>query len=211
MKKIALQLNYEISEQEKKQAVVVINLFNDVLDKLSLVVQHLKFMENSFSSDKDSITPDEVLNRRAALRQFRDKLIDLFNDMIFDKSNEGILPALKSAEIFDSDMKISNLKNLVTDSFVSLKDHTNKFIELFSDLEDKEFVQNVIAGIGVVLKEASKFEEIIRNNFLKYIKENIFPQNVESKILDKPVSTKSNNKPYVQLLHENIEKHLKGK
>lgn len=211
MKKIALQLNYEISEQEKKQAVVVINLFNDVLDKLSLVVQHLKFMENSFSSDKDSITPEEVLNRRAALRQFRDKLIDLFNDMILDKSNEGILPALKAAEIFDSDMKISNLKNLVTDSFVSLKDHTNKFIELFSDLEDKEFVQNVIAGIGVVLKESSKFEEIIRNNFLKYIKENIFPQNVESKILDKPVSTKSNNKPYVQLLHENIEKHLKGK
>lgn len=211
MKKIALQLNYEISEQEKKQAVVVINLFNDVLDKLSLVVQHLKFMENSFSSDKDSITPEEVLNRRAALRQFRDKLIDLFNNMILDKNKSGILPALKSAEIFDSDMKITNLKNLVTDSFVSLKDHTNKFIELFSDLEDKEFVQNVIAGIGVVLKEASKFEEIMKNNFLKYIKENIFPQNVESKILDKPVSTKSNNKPYVQLLHENIEKHLKGK
>jgi len=77
-KAYAVQMSYNVSDDEKRQAERVIMCLNSAKRELEKASVHLDVMKTPFK-DNPEIKPNEIMDARAAIRRFRDKSVDNFN------------------------------------------------------------------------------------------------------------------------------------
>src|SRR6266404_4631484 len=78
-KSYSIQMSYSVSDQEKFQAEKALMCFDHSVKSLKMASDHLNIMKTPFK-DNQEISPDELMKARSALRRFRDKAVENFND-----------------------------------------------------------------------------------------------------------------------------------
>lgn len=168
VKKIyAVQMTYDVSDTEKVEAEKALVYFNHSNKLLEVASNHLNVMNTPFKDNPD-IPTEDVMKARAAIRRFRDKSIDNFNDFK--------LSAFKCVNVmqnFASDTQTVKLMKSFISAIDDLENKVNRFADLFNDLESKDFVKNVVVSIEEIQKQCEDIEEIVEERIKNHIQTNI--------------------------------------
>jgi replicative superfamily II helicase len=166
-----VQMNYEVSDAEKVSAEKALLSFNHTLKLLQLASEHLDIMKTPFKNSPD-MDPKEVMKARAAIRRFRDKSVENFNT--FKKAAFTCVHAMRE---FASDTQTLKLMKSFISSIDDLEVKVNDFVDLFSDLEAKDFPTKVVASIEDIQQQCEEVEEIIDERIKDHIQQNILATN----------------------------------
>ena len=166
-KAYAVQMSYEVSDTEKVAAEKALLSFNFALKKLILASEHLNIMKTPFK-DNPEMDPKEIMKARAAIRRFRDKAIENFNNF-----KHAAFKCVNTMQEFSSDTQSVKLMKSFISSIDDLELNVNDFADTFSDLESKDFAKNVISSIEAIQKQCDDIEEIIDERIKNHIQTNI--------------------------------------
>lgn len=166
-KAYAVQMTYDVSDQEKNQANKALLFFDHAKKLLDMASDHLDIMKTPFK-DNSEMKPEEVMQARAAIRRFRDKSIDNFNT--FKKT---AFQCVNIMQAFASDTQTLKLMKSFISSIDDLEKKVNKFTDTFNDLKAKDFATNVVKNIEEVQKQCEDVDEIIEQRIKNHIQTNI--------------------------------------
>jgi len=162
-----VNMTYEVSDAEKLQASRALVHFNHVLKLLHLSTDHLNIMKTPFK-DNPGMSADDVMKARAALRRFRDKAIENFNDF-----KQAAFKCVNAMQDFSFDTQTIKLIKSLIASIDDLEKNVNKFSDLFNDLESKDFASNIVKEIEKIQSDGDAIEEIIEERIKRHIQNNI--------------------------------------
>lgn len=160
-------LTYEVSDAEKIQAEKALIFFNHTAKLLDDGKEHLDVMKTPFK-DNPTMAPEEVMKARAAIRRFRDKSIEKFNDF-----KKIAFQCVNIMENFSSDTQTAKLVKSFISSIDDLEFTVNKFVDIFNDLEDKNFAEEIVKAIEAVQEQCDEIDEIIEDRIKQHIQTNI--------------------------------------
>lgn len=166
-KAYSIQMSYEVSDAEKKQAEQALLCFSTALKILQQAYDHLNIMKTPFK-DNPEMSPDEVMKARVAIRRFRDKVIENFNNF-----KEVAFRCVNSMQTFASDTQSVKLMKSMITAIDELEVKVNNFAEVFDDLQSKDFAKDVVSGIESVQKQCDDIEEIIDERIKPHIQNEI--------------------------------------
>lgn len=170
-KTYATQLSYEVQDEEKDHANKAILYFDHLLKILKFCNEHISLIYIPFK-DNQEISPEQTFKARAALRRYRDKLADNFN--VFKRQAFKCFLLLQP---FSVDTQIVKLSKSFVLSISDIEKQVNRFIELFSNLQSKDFGPAVVKGAESIKKEMSQLEQIIEDRIKNHIQVNILARN----------------------------------
>lgn len=160
-------MSYDVSDTEKTQAEQALMYFSSAEKLLGKASDHLNIMKTPFKESPE-MTPEAVMQARAALRRFRDKVIENFN--------EFKLVSFKCVHVmqeFSSDTQTVKLMKSFIASIDSLEVLVNEFADLFTDLQSKDFSKNIVTAIDGIQKECDGLDDIIDERIINHIQTNI--------------------------------------
>jgi hypothetical protein len=163
----AIQMSYDVSDEEKNQAEKALLAFEHASKTLQLASNHLDIMKTPFK-DNPEIDPKEVLKARVAIRRFRDQSVENFNNF-----KKQAFQCVAVMQMFESDTQSLKLMKSFISSIDDLETKVNKFVELCADLEAKSFVQDVIKELEAVQEQCEDIQEIIDERIKNHIQSNI--------------------------------------
>jgi len=166
-----VQMTYDVSDEEKMQAERALVHFNHALKMLQLASDHLDIMKTPFKNSPE-MDSKEVMKARAAIRRFRDKSVENFN--LFKRA---AFQCVKLMQDFANDTQTVKLMKSFISTVNELEDKVNKFVDLFTDLEDKNFATNIVKAIESVQSECDDISEIIEDRIKDHIQQNILATN----------------------------------
>lgn len=167
VKAYSIQMSYEVSDDEKKRAEQALLYFGVALKILQQAANHLNIMKTPFK-DNPEMNPEEVMKARAAIRRFRDKAIDNFNNF-----KETAFKCVNSMQTFASDTQSVKLMKSMITAIDELEVKVNNFAEVFDDLQSKDFAKNVVASIEDIQDQCDDIEEIIDERIKPHVQNNI--------------------------------------
>jgi len=162
-----ISMTYDVSDSEKVEAEKAIMSFNHTMKMLNIASDHLNIIKTPFK-DNPEMSPEDVMKARSALRRFRDKSIENFNE--FKLTSFRCVNIMQN---FASDTQTVKLMKSFISSIDSLEVKVNNFTELFNNLEDKDFSTKVVSTIEEIQKECEEIEEIIDERIKNHIQTNI--------------------------------------
>jgi len=166
-KAYAVQMTYDVTDAEKNQAEKALLYFEHTSKSLQLASYHLDIMNTPFK-DNPEVDPKEVMKARAAIRRFRDKSIENFNEF-----KRQAFQCVNVMHVFESDTQTLKLMKSFISSIDELEVKVNKFSELFADLEAKSFPQDVVKSLEDIQQQCEDIEEIIDERIKNHIQTNI--------------------------------------
>lgn len=175
----ALQLSYDVSDAEKQQAEKALLCFEHALKSLYQATRHLDKMGVPFK-DHPEIKENELIEYRAALRKFRDKVLENFTDFKVDSFR-----CIEALQIFTSDTQTLKLINLFNSSIEEIENKVNEFSSLFDNLESQTFIQDLNKTIDELKLACKELKEIIDDRIIEHLKTNIIGKNWVSNIGDR--------------------------
>lgn len=197
----SIQMSYEVTDDEKRQAEKAILFFNHTSKLLKLASDHLSVMKTPFKENPD-MPSEEVMKVRAALRRFRDKSVENFNDFKI-----AAFKCVKSMQQFSSDTQTIKLIKSFISAIDDLQVKVNKFVDLFQDLENKEFVKNVVSAMESIQKQCEDIDAIIDERIKSHIQNNILASNwVDDVGKDLEIKLDKNTPIILDLFNERQEK-----
>lgn len=170
-KAYSVQMTYEVSDGEKIQAERALLCFNHALKLLNMASDHLNIMKTPFK-DNPEMSPEEVMKARAAIRRFRDKSIENFNEF-----KVASFKCVNAMQTFASDTQTVKLMKSFISSIDDLEAKVNKFTDLFDDLESKDFVKNIVTNLEEIQKQCDDIHEIIDERIKSHVQSNILSKN----------------------------------
>lgn len=163
----SVQMTYDVSDAEKMQAERALLCFNHSLKMLDMASNHLDIMKTPFK-DNPEMSPDEVQKARAAIRRFRDKSIENFNEF-----KVAAFKCVNVMQNFSSDTQTLKLMKSFISSIDDLEVKVNDFADVFNDLESKDFAKTVVTCIENIQKQCEEIDEIIDERIKSHIQSNI--------------------------------------
>lgn len=205
----AIQMSYEISDVEKTQAEKALIHFKHALKLLKLSDTHLNIMKTPFK-DNPEMDPDSVMKIRAAIRRYRDKSVENFNEFKTQAFN-----CVNIVQEFGSDTQTAKLMKSFITSVEDLEKKVNKFVDLFKDLESKEFSKKVVESIESIQKQCDIIIEIVDERIIEHIQNNILSKNwVDSVSKDLQIKVQKKVPQILDLYNkrqEQLSNSIKGK
>lgn len=166
-KAYAVQMTYDVSDDEKQQAERALLFFAHANKLLKMAADHLDVMKTPFK-DNPEMDPKEVVKARSAIRRFRDKSIENFNE--FKKS---AFQCVNVMQPFASDTQTLKLMKSFVSSIDEVETKVNLFSDLFNDLESKSFSQDIVKSIEGIQTQCEELDEIIDERIKNHIQSNI--------------------------------------
>ena len=160
-------LTYEVSDAEKIQAERALLCFNYTMKLLDMASEHLNIMKTPFKNNPE-LNPDEVVNARAAIRRFRDKSVDNFNEFKI-----AAFKCVHVMQTFSSDTQTVKVMKSFISSIDNLELKVNGFVDLFGDLESKSFAKDIVDCVEDIQKQCEEVEEIVDERIKSHIQSNI--------------------------------------
>lgn len=164
-------MHYDVSDAEKVAAEKALFCFDHTVKLLQLSSEHLDIMKTPFKSNPE-MDPKEVMKARAAIRRFRDKSVENFNE--FKRSAFRCVHAMQD---FASDTQTLKLMKSFISSIDDLEVKVNSFADLFADLEAKDFPTNIVKSIEDIQQQCEEIEEIVDERIKDHIQQNILATN----------------------------------
>ena len=166
-KAYAIQMSYQVSDAEKMQAERALLCFNRSVTLLDDASEHLNIMKTPFKDSPD-MSPDDVMNIRVALRRFRDKSVEKFNEF-----KTMSFKCVNIMQEFSSDTQTVKLMKSFISSIDDLENSVNEFVDLFDNLKSKEFAKDIVASIEGIQKQCEEVDTIIDDRLKNHIQSNI--------------------------------------
>lgn len=163
----AVQMTYDVSDEEKSQADKALLFFTHSLKLLDMASDHLNIMKTPFKDSPD-MSSEDIMKARAAIRRFKDKAVENFNDFKHTAFN-----CVNVMQIFSSDTQTLKLMKSFISSIDDLEVKVNRFVDLFGDLESKDFSKNVVIDIEAIQEQCDDINEIIDERIKNHIQNNI--------------------------------------
>lgn len=167
----ATQMSYQVPSEDKDRAEKAIRAFDFLLKKLKDCDNYLNLIYTPFK-DNQNITPEQAYKTRAALRRYRDGVADKFNQF-----KNIAFKCFVSLQPFSFDTQVVKLSKSFVMSISDVEKQVNRFIELFSNLESKEFAQSVVKSIDNIKKELAQLNQIVEDRVKSHIQNNILARN----------------------------------
>jgi len=171
-------MSYEVPSEDKDRAEKAIRAFDHLLKKLQAADEHLNLMYTPFK-ENTNITPEQTYKARAALRRFRDSVADNFNLIKRIAFRCYVL-----LQPFASDTQTVKISKAFIFSMSDIEKQVNRFIDLFQQLEAKDFAQTVVKAIENVKKEVAQTQQIIEDRIKSHIENNILARTWVNSISD---------------------------
>jgi len=203
LKKYATMMSYEISDSEKEIAEKAIRYFDYCQKTLKGCWSHLNLIYDAFKDDQ-TINPEDLFKRRAALRRYRDKVVDNFNYLkrIAFKCYVVMQP-------FISDTQTERILKSFVSIIEELEDQVNKLIEIFGNLKSKDFAKDVITAINSIKPTVEELTELIDDRMKNHIQKNILSRNWVSELSKKLQEKVEKKSPLLVELVKEREEALK--
>lgn len=202
-KKYAIQMSYDVSDEEKNQAEKTLKYLDFLLKTMKQAEEYLNLLYQPFK-DGTNIDPEMIWKSRAALRRYRDTMIDNF-----DKFKRISFKCFALLQNFSSDTQILKLNKSFVFSVADIEKQVNRFADLFSDLKSKEFSQEVIKAIDNIKKETAQLEEIIDSRVKSYLTSNILSRDWTDQVSQRLQEKIEQKIPFALKLKEEREKNNK--
>lgn len=197
----AIQMAYEVPSEEKDRASKAIIGFDHLLKTMAFCNDHLDLIYTPFK-DNTNITPEQAYKARAALRRYRDKVADNFNGF-----KRIAFKCFVLMQPFSSDTQIIKLNKSFVLSIGDVEKQVNRFIELFDNLESKEFPQGVVKAVENIKKEIAQLQQIVEDRIKDHIQNNILARNWVDMVSDELQEKVEKKVPLsVELVNERNEK-----
>lgn len=177
-KKYAIQMSYEVPSEDKDRAEKAIRAFDHLMKKLQAADEHLDLMYIPFK-ENTNITPEQTYKARAALRRYRDKVAANFNLIKRIAFRCYVL-----LQPFSSDTQTVKISKAFIFSMSDIEKQVNRFINLFQQLEAKDFASTVVKAIENVKKEVAQIQQIIEDRIKSHIENNILARTWVNSISD---------------------------
>lgn len=193
------QLTFDITDGEKRQAMMAKRAFQKLQSFIKDAINYLDRMYEPFK-EYSNVTPEESLEKRKALRDYRD-------DVIFKKFNNISKVATYCIECmspFLSDKQTSEIMGGFENNMGDIKKQVDRFAEIFNKVSSKEFDDIAVAAIDSIKKQAVQLDQLIYDRIFDHIDTNILAENW--------MTTKHEpRKLLVQRLWEERQEKLEGK
>jgi hypothetical protein len=166
-KAYTIQMSYDVTVSEKEQAQKAILCFKYTAKLLRKASDHLNIMKTSFKENPD-IPPEDIMKARVSIRRYRNKSVENFNSF-----KSAAFKCIKIMQSFGSDTQVIKLTKSFINSIDELEEKVNSFVDLFSDLESKEFTKEVVKYIDDIQKQCKEIIDLINERVKSYILSNI--------------------------------------
>jgi hypothetical protein len=166
-KAYSVQMTYDVSDSEKSIAERALIHFSQSKKFLDLAADHLNIMKTPFKENPE-MKPEDVMEARPAIRRFRDKSVENFNEF-----KESSFKCVNVMQNFASDTQTVKLMKSFIASIDDLEIKVNNFVDLFDDLESADFAKNIVASIEEIQKQCEEIDEIIDERIKNHIQTNI--------------------------------------
>src|SRR5271165_726374 len=163
----AINMTYDVPDSEKDKATKIIMHLDHLLKMLGACEKHLDLIYTPFK-DNQNITPEQIFAARAALRRYRDKAIDNFNDF-----KRQAFKCFVLLQPFSFDSQMVKLSKSFVLAISDIEKQVNRFSDLFSNLESKDFGTTVVKSIDNIKKELAQINQIIEDRMKDHIQNNI--------------------------------------
>lgn len=170
-KAYSIQMTYDVTDDEKRQAERALFFYKDTGKLLDKASEYLNIMKTPFKDNSD-IKPEDIIKARSALRRFKDKAVDNFNN--FKIASFKCVNIMQS---FASDTQTVKLLKSFISSIDDLEIIVNEFVDLFNDFKSKDFVKSVVDYIDKIQKQCDDIQEIIEERISPHIQNNILAKN----------------------------------
>lgn len=160
-------MTYDVSDTEKVEAQKALVCFSHTFKLLQIASDHLNIMKTPFKNNPD-MPPEEVMAARAAIRRFRDKSVENFNDF-----KASAFRCVNVMQNFASDTQTVKLMKSFISAIDDLELKVNSLTDLFKDLESKDFSQKVVTSIEAIQTQCDDIEEIVDERIKNHIQTNI--------------------------------------
>jgi uncharacterized protein (UPF0335 family) len=200
----SVQMSYDITNEEKataERALLIFNATNSLLDK---AYDYLNVIYNPFSKDS-AIDSDQIYQYRAALRKYRDNVVNKFN-----KFKVGSFKCVKTMSAFASDTQTIKLIKSFTNSIEELESKVNSFVDLFDDLKSKDFAANIVKEVDSIRKKCEEISSLIDERIKNHIKNNILSKSWVNNVGDELQMKIEKKTPLMIELYKKREKELRG-
>lgn len=198
----SFQLNYDITSKEKEQAEKALQAFDFALKSLHRANQHLDILYIPYK-DHPEISSQELIEYRASLRRFRDKVIENFNNFKL-----ATFKCIQLMQFFSSDAQSVKLTKSIISIVEEIENNINKFSEVFNNLEDKNFVSDIVKLIGDVKKDIEELEEIVDERVKTYLQTDILGKTWVNSVQDKLKINIEDRVPLLVELNQERQKAL---
>jgi hypothetical protein len=163
-----IPMSLPIPESHKKAAYLAIVQF-DVANKELMMAKDYLVRVRTFFKDNAGLPPEEIVKSRVSLRHFRDRAIEKMN--IFKVSAEKCIRTLSE---FVNDTQIMKLIKSFNNSVNDIElDINSEFVELFSNLEDKSFSDNLVKSIDKIENKISEISDLMVGRIKRHLQEHI--------------------------------------
>lgn len=167
IKSYAIQMSYDVSDAEKSQAEKALMTFDYALKLLKTSKDHLNIMAIPFKNNPD-ISTEQIIKYRAALRRFRDRSVENFNNFKITS-----FKCITLMQMFSSDTQTVKIMKSFISSIDDIEKQVNQFVALFDKLESNSFVNDVVNNIEKIQKECEELEETIDERIKSHLQSNI--------------------------------------
>lgn len=201
-KAYAIQLSYNISDNEKLVAEKALLYFSDVSKKLEMANNHLNILKIPFEENQD-ITKESLMEQRVAVRNFRDKSIDNFN--LFKIS------AFKCVDImqnFSSDTEsVKMLKSFISE-IDNLESYVNDFADLFKNINSNEFKPLILKNIKLIQDKCEEIQDLIDQRIKVHLQTNILAKSWVNTVSNQLQKTVEKKRPIILDLYNKMQNEL---
>lgn len=172
------QTTFDISDEEKQIASQAINIFNEVIGLLQKSLDHLDIIYDPFYKYQN-LQSNEVIEYRVALRRYRDKIRENFQEVL-GKTHKAVVLMGE----FSSDTKTRELLTSFMEEMDDIKDQVNYLLQVFSDIGSVNFRNGILNGIDNVRKQSAQAKQLLNERILPHIETNILAKNWIGNIVD---------------------------
>lgn len=199
----SINMSLDVTDAEKKIAQRAVRKFQHLSKKIDSFDKHLDILYNPFKSHED-VSKESIIEHRAALRRYRDKINENFNEIkVF------IVSCISDLNHFSSDTNISEIIKSFNDSVSDIDSSLEMLLTGLDNWQDKDYRANVMKAIENVKKQTDQIEKLIKDRIINDLNTNILAKNWTDNLDDKLKSSIKNKEPYIKQLHEEREQKLK--
>lgn len=203
-KSYSVQMSYNITDAEKAQAEKALLAFNMCLKLLTIALDHLNIMGIPFKDHPD-IAPEQLIKFRAALRRYRDKCIENFNNFKLTA-----FKCITYMQPFANDTQTAKLLKSFISSIEDIEKQVNIFSDLFNNLKSKDFITQAVQLIDSIKKEVNQLEEIIDDRIKSHIQSDILGKSWVNNISDELEMKIEKKTPLLIDLNKERQEELRG-
>lgn len=189
-------MTYQVSDTEKDQAEKAMRWFNHCIKVLESSEEHLNLIYNPFKKNSD-INPEQVFKIRAALRRYRDKVVENFNQF-----KKVAFKCYVLMQPFTSDTQTEKLIKSFVTAIEDIETQVNRFVELFSNLKSDDFTKAIVPAIDNIKKEIAQLEQIVEDRIKNHLQTNVLARNWVDSVSDELQEKVEKKSPLVMRLVE---------